>query len=581
VNLYRNCDRNGRQLHFTRIYTRDVALAILTFLVSAAYSSAQLPASSASQPTNAAPATPVDLLGRETPRKTILGFLKFSQTEDYETAARYLQPPHQNSNMAQLAKEFQALQGNFEGDIGLLSDDPNGKVEPGLPPGQVRVGALVVGGTNVDVILVRVDDPTSGKIWLVSKETVAIIPQLYAQMESEAPTLFDRIVPATLARRQLLGMSEAKWLGWLLSFPISWLLTWSAALLFSAPAWIASKLRQRPFRPVWKARIGLPLQCIVAILIHGLFVYLLAPPLLYRLYYARFLAALLVGCFLWLVSRITDQAYEHVVNRMRAQKNGGEAIVILMQRLNHIVATIVAFVATLAIFGVNVKTTLAGLGIGGLAIALAAQKSLENLIGGVSLLMDKAVRVGDPCQIGDQLGTVEDIGLRSLKLRTQDQNLSVIPNGSLAQMQFQNMARRSKLLISQTFSLRIETRAEQLRLVLDGVQSVLNQHPTIERETSRVRVTSFAGAAFQVELFAYVKTGDWTKFTEIRQDVILKIAELVEASGTGFAGPTQLAYLSKDKGVDAQTANDIARHANEAQASEVFRFPGATRTGTD
>ena len=110
-----------------------------------------------------------------------------------------------------------------------------------------------------------------------------------------------------------------------------------------------------------------------------------------------------------------------------------------MQRLTRIVMLIIAFVAALALFGINVKTTLAGLGIGGLAIALAAQKSLENLIGGVSLLMDKAVHVGDFCQIGDRLGTVEDIGLRSLKLRTLDQNLLVVPNGSLAQMQFENM----------------------------------------------------------------------------------------------------------------------------------------------
>jgi MscS family membrane protein len=245
------------------------------------------------------------------------------------------------------------------------------------------------------------------------------------------------------------------------------------------------------------------------------------------------------------------------------------------------VLIIVGLVAALAIFGLNVKTTLAGLGIGGLAIALAAQKSLENLIGGVSLLMDKAVRIGDFCQIGDQLGTVEDIGLRSLKLRTMDQNLSVIPNGSLAQMQFQNMARRSKLLINQTFSLRIETTAEQLRVVLDGVQSMLDQHPAIERETSRVRVMSFAGAAFQVELYAYVKTGDWTEFTRVRQHVILTIAEIVEASGTGFAGPTQLAYLSKDKGIDAQKANAITHGTNEARASDVVRFPRGSRTGTD
>src|SRR5208282_1024954 len=206
----------------------------------------------------------------------------------------------------------------------------------------------------------------------------------------------------------------------------------------------------------------------------------------------------------------------------------------------------IALLAALAIFGINVKTTLAGLGIGGVAIALAAQKSLENFIGGVSLLMDKAVEIGDFCMIGDQRGTVEDIGLRSLKLRTLDQNLLVVPNGLLAQMQFENMKSRPKLLIDQNFSLRIETQVEQLRYVLDRVQSMLNEHPSIESGTSRIRVNDFAGAAFELELFAYAKTGDWMQFTAIRQDVILKIAEIVEAAGTQFAGPTQLTYLAGD-----------------------------------
>jgi MscS family membrane protein len=200
------------------------------------------------------------------------------------------------------------------------------------------------------------------------------------------------------------------------------------------------------------------------------------------------------------------------------------------------------------VFGINVKTTLTGLGIGGLAIALGAQRSLDNLIGGVSLLMDKAVQVGDFCEIGGKLGTVEDIGLRSLKLRTLDQNLLIVPNGSLAQMQFQNMMKRPKLLLNQTFSLRIETHAEQLRFVLDGVQKMLTEHPSIEAGTSRIRVNEFAGAAFKLELFAYAQTGDWAQFTAIRQEVILKIADTVEAAGTRFAAPTQLTYLSTEGG---------------------------------
>ena len=178
--------------------------------------------------------------------------------------------------------------------------------------------------------------------------------------------------------------------------------------------------------------------------------------------------------------------------------------------LTRFVRLIIAFV-TAALFGIEVKTTLDGLGIGGLAVAIGAQKTLENIVGGVSLLMDKAVHVGDFCQIGNRLGTVEDIGLRSLRLRTLDQNLLVVPNGVLAQMQFENLKARPKLLINQNFSLRIETQAEQLRFVLERVQSMLNEHPSIESGTSRVRVANFAGAAFELELFAYATTGDWMR----------------------------------------------------------------------
>jgi MscS family membrane protein len=239
-----------------------------------------------------------------------------------------------------------------------------------------------------------------------------------------------------------------------------------------------------------------------------------------------------------------------------------------MQKLNRVGIFIIAVVVALALLGLNVSAALTGLGIGGLAVALGAQKTLENLIGGVSLLMDKALQVGDFCKIGDRLGTVADIGLRSIKIRTLDQNLLVVPNGLLAQMQFENMKARPKLLINQNFSLRIETKIDQLRFVLDGVQTMLNEAPAIESGTSRVRVTSFAGAAFELELFAYGKTSDWTELTAIRQDVMLKIAAIVEAAGTRFAAPTRLMYLNPDPGLDVGKTNNIAGHETEPEADK-------------
>ena len=136
------------------------------------------------------------------------------------------------------------------------------------------------------------------------------------------------------------------------------------------------------------------------------------------------------------------------------------------------------------------------------------------------------------------------------------------------------MKSRRKFLINQQFLLRIETKVEQLRYVLDRVQSMLNEHPGIEVGTSRIRVADFVGAAFELHLFAYGETGNWVEFTAIRQDVLLKIAEIVEAAGARFAAPTRLTYLSSDVGVDTDKANDIVRRVTELRASDSFRFPG-------
>jgi MscS family membrane protein len=278
-------------------------------------------------------------------------------------------------DMQELARELQALRSVYKGNPGLLSEDPNGALEEGLPPGEQRAGVLEIADTTTDVILVRVDDPKYGKIWLVSSETVARIPQLYAQMESQGPTLAERVEPAALRHRRLLGMSLGRWLGWLLSIPLSWLLAWLLAFLLSVPRRLWIKLRRVSLITIWDTELGLPIKCILAIVIHGVLVYMLEPPLLYRKYYFRFLAALLVACFAWLVGRIMDRGFEQAVSKRRTTQRGGEAILILVQRVNRIVLLIIAIVATMAMFGVNVKTTLAGLGIGGLAIALGAQKS--------------------------------------------------------------------------------------------------------------------------------------------------------------------------------------------------------------
>src|SRR5260370_36161954 len=167
----------------------------------------------------------------------------------------------------------------------------------------------------------------------------------------------------------------------------------------------------------------MPPRCMIAILLHALFVYQLEPPLLYRTYYFRFLAGLLAGCVVWFVSRLADRGFDYAVNRTRTQSPGGESILIVMQRLGHVVMLIVALIIAFALFGFNVKTALTGLGIGGLALALGAQKSLENVIGGVPLLMGKGLRIGKLCQIRKQGGPGQENGVASIKQRSLDRKL--------------------------------------------------------------------------------------------------------------------------------------------------------------
>ena len=194
--------------------------------------------------------------------------MKYETSGDYATAARFLQLPP-GENLPELIKEFRALYPNFQGRINLISDDPNGSVEPGLPPGQERVGVLKVGDVTADMTLVRVDDPQAGKIWLVSRSTLTSINRLYARLEHEKPTDASRFRAALLSGPVLLGMSSTQWLGWLVSLPLAWFLAWLSTFLLSAPRRIWCTLRNVPFTTVWDTPLGMPLRCMIAILLHG------------------------------------------------------------------------------------------------------------------------------------------------------------------------------------------------------------------------------------------------------------------------------------------------------------------------
>ena len=157
----------------------------------------------------------------------------------------------------------------------------------------------------------------------------------------------------------------------------------------------------------------------------------------------------------------------------------------------NVFAVFLVFVILLHVAGYNVTAVLAGLGVGGIAIAFAAQKTLENLFGGVSIIFDKPIRVGDSCRIGDQSGTVVDIGLRSTRFRTDDRTMLTVPNGQLSVMNLENFGMRDKIRFRHIVSVSIETKADQMRRLLDSLHKLLAEHPMVERSTARVRLVRF------------------------------------------------------------------------------------------
>jgi MscS family membrane protein len=203
-------------------------------------------------------------------------------------------------------------------------------------------------------------------------------------------------------------------------------------------------------------------------------------------------------------------------------------------------------------FGFSFVPMLAGLGVGGLAIALAVRPTLENLIGGFILFMDKPVRVGDLCRFGEQLGFVEEIGLRSTRIRKYEDTVVSVPNAQFSQLELENLSRRKMILFRMTLGLRYETTSDQLRYVLAKLREMLLGHPKVSSESLLVRFRQFGDYSLDITVFAYVLTNDRLEFWAIREDLNLRIMDIVKEAGTGFAFPSQTAYLTDDSGLDAE-----------------------------
>ena len=318
------------------------------------------------------------------------------------------------------------------------------------------------------------------------------------------------------------------------------------ALVVGAAAWIGSRWESRRFLGHRLAAFLVPLAMINfpfagRFMIRRIFELPGAPALTLRLVFS------IIGYvgLAWLVALLLTRIGDLIVGLwFRDARPLKKQLVKVVFRIASIVVVTLVAVMALQKLGVPVAGLIAGLGVGGLAIALAAQSTLENFIGGIILYADQPVKVGDLCNFGQRRGVVEDVGLRSVKIRTLDRTIVTIPNGDFVKLQLENLTERDRVLLRENLRLRYETTRDQLQGLMSELESMLRAHGQIAEERLRVRFTGFGEYSLEIELYAYAVTSEWPEFLKIREEILLSVMRIIEGSGTRLALPTEMHYVS-------------------------------------
>jgi MscS family membrane protein len=527
---------------------------------------------------HAGPADPYD---RGVPRSAMHGYLEACRQGDFARAAGYLdlrrlRPGERDARGPELARSLKAvLDRELWVDLDALSNEPGGLRDDGLPASRERLGAIETRKGPVPILLQRVPQAEDGvPVWKIASTTVERIPALYAEF---GPGPLEEWLPRWMLDLRLLEVALWQWCALLALVVAAAALSWVAiALLDLASRPLTRRSRTDVDDRLVRATAG-PLRLAAAIALFRLGTLPLGLAVPARELLRGVEDSLLIVAVTWFLWRLVNLFTLVVARRLDARGNAmTRGVVPLGQKGVKAFLLLLAGIALLDSFGFDVTALLAGLGVGGIAVALAAQRTVENLFGGVSILADRPVSVGDFCRFGDRVGTVEEIGLRSTRIRSLERTLVTIPNAEFSRIQIENFAARDKLWYHPTLGLRYETTPDQLRYVLIEIRRMLYAHPKVDPDPARVRFTGFGAYSLDLEVFAYVRTRDWGEYLEIAEDLNLRIMDIVEASGSGFAFPSQTLYLGRDEGLDAKRVAEAETRVREwRERRELYlpRFP--------
>ncbi|MCW8821764.1 MAG: mechanosensitive ion channel family protein [Sulfurovum sp.] len=205
--------------------------------------------------------------------------------------------------------------------------------------------------------------------------------------------------------------------------------------------------------------------------------------------------------------------------------------------------------AMLQVWGINVTALVASLGLGGLAFALAAKDTASNMFGSFALLADKSIRIGEWIKVGGVEGTVEDIGMRTTKIRSFEKSLITVPNQIVSNSPIENFSRRGVRRIKMNIGLTYSTSSEQINTIVHEIRTMLHNHENISQtDTLLVNFESFGDSALNIFIYAFTSTSNWERYLNIREDIHLKIMKIVEENNASFAFPSQSIYVEQMPG---------------------------------
>ena len=548
-----------------RAVSSALAVLLMVFAANARVQKPSIP-TSANAGSSTASKIEKDPFGRATPQGMVSGLMNALAAGDYERAVKFFETDSvtgssggYNLSGAELARRFQEVL-DRAGSVTTpadLSNVPSGNVSDGLAQDVERFGVVKLQNREVPLLAKRVKRD-GRSLWLVSDETLKEIPSLAQAVEWRS--------------------SRQGWTNFLHRGPSiagapasDWLELFILGCLCLAIAWLLTALRRPIGRLIrrgsaetklWRfieTSAG-PVRILIMVFLFGGAIQALEVSVVAR--YRALFAAEIIGWFAvaWLLWRWADAASEVILDQMsrRGQLSAYSAVSFLNRALK-VLLGIILIAGLLRAFGVDVTAALAALGIGGLAIALGAQKLFENMIGSLTLIADRPIRIGDFCRFGTAMGTVEEIGIRSTRIRTLDRTLLTVPNGELSSLQIENFSHRDRFWFHPVLNLRYETSVDQMHYVLQSLRSMLSDHPKVEAGSVRVRLIALAAYSLDLELFAYVYARDYASFLEIQEGLLLNCMEIVEDSGTGFAFPSSTLYLGRDTGLNEKRTREIRR----------------------